>query len=284
MLMRIVETALNAHTVTHVISGGASVTAVTSLGDDVFVVRWRSFDEEVEVYDAGTFTLQRRFQVPGLGRSHGLAACDRNKCLYASDYDNDLIHRVDLSGSNAVARWSVGRRPVGVTVNSDKNVLVVILNERKLQQFTTHGTQLPTIQLQPDIESPRQAIQLSSGQFVISHAGPEHRVCLVDDKGAVVRSYGGACGSDLTKMNEPKGLAVDELGNILVADSNNRRLLVMDPTLTSACEMSVDGGLEVPLSLWYDKSRGRLYVGEWGRIIIIDHLKDFTAIELYRHL
>jgi len=58
--------------------------------------------------------------------------------------------------------------------------------------------------------------------------------------------------------------------------------LVLDPTLTSAREMSVsvDGGLEDPLSLWYDKSRGRLYVGEWGgnrRVVIIDHLKDFTA-------
>ena len=41
--------------------------------------------------------------------------------------------------------------------------------ERKLQQFRTHGSLLRTIQLQPDIESPRRAIQLSSGQFVISH-------------------------------------------------------------------------------------------------------------------
>jgi len=120
---------------------------------------------------------------------------------------------------------------------------------------------------------------------VISHEGSEHGVCLVDDKGAVVRSYGGACGSDLTTMNDPVGLAVDKHGNILVADSNNNRLLVLDPTLTSAREMSVlvDGGLEEPYSLWYDKSRGRLYVSEQdgNRLIIIDHLKDFTATQVY---
>jgi len=191
---------------------------------------------------------------------------------------------VDLLGSNAVTKWSVGSRPVGVTVNSDKNVLVVIQRESKLQKFTTHGTQLQTIQLQPDIELPRQAIQLSSGQFVISHSGgTQHRVCLVDGKGAVVRSFGGTPGSDLTKINEPEGLAVDEHGNILVADSCNNRLLMLDPTLTSTREMSVsvDGGLEDPLSLWYDKSRGRLYVGEWlgSRVIIFDRLKDFTATQ-----
>ena len=281
MLMRIVELTSSAPSVTHVIPVGPSVTAVTSLGDDVFVLRSQCW-QEVEVYDAGTFTLQRRLPVPGLEFSFGLAACASNKCLYASDYDNDLIHRVDLSGSNAVTRWSVGRAPAGLTVNSDENVLVVIRDERKLQQFTTHGTLLRTIQLQPDIKGHVQAIQLSSGQFVISHDGDtQHRVCLVDGNGAVVRSFGGTPGSDLTKMDMPAGLAVDEHGNILVADYFNDRLLVLDPTLTSAREMSVsvNGGPKSPLSLWYDKSRGRLYVSECGgnRVIIIDHLKDFTA-------
>jgi len=281
-MMHIVDMTSSAPTVTHVIPGNTSVTGVASLGDDVFVVRYDS-RQQVEVYDAETFTLQRRLPVRGLGCSFGLAACGSNKCLYASDFRNDLIHRVDLLGSNAVTQWTVGNGPAGLTVNSDKNVLVVIRHERKLQQFTTRGTQLQTIQLQLRIELPRRAIQLSSGQFVISHSGgTQHRVCLVDGKGAVVRSFGGTPGSDLTKMNEPAGLAVDEHGNILVADQNNSRLLVLDPTLTSAREMSVsvDGGLKDPLSLWYDKSRGRLYVGEWGgnrRVVIIDHLKDFTA-------
>jgi len=250
-----------APTVTRVIPEDTPVTGVTSLGDDVFVVRFQS--PQVDVYDAVTFTLQRRLLVTGLGlHSYGLAACATNKCLYASDYDNDRVHRVELLGSNAVTQWSVGSGPAGLTVNSDKNVLVVIEDERMLQTFTTHGTQLQTIQLQADIESPRQVIQLSSGQFVVSHSGRiQHRVCLVDGKGAVVRSFGGTRGSGLTKMNMPVGLAVDKHGNILVADELNNRLLVMDPTLTSAREMSVsiDGGLEEPLSLWYDKSRGRLY-------------------------
>ena len=184
-----------------------------------------------------------------------------------------------------MTRWSVGRGPVGLTVNSDKNVLVVIAGERKLLQFTTHGSLLLTIQLQPDIESPIQVIQLSSGQFVISHSGRiQHRVCLVDGKGAVVRRFAGTRGSSLTMMNGPGGLAVDENGNILVADKLNNRLLVLDRSLTSAREMSVsvDEYLVRPSSLWYDKSRGRLYVGEWDgkRVVIVDHLKHFTATQV----
>jgi len=275
--------------VTHVIHGIDEgrylyLTGLTSLGNDMFVVRTDE-SEQVEVYDAMTFTLYRRLSVPGLGRSYGLAACASNKCLYASDGIHACVHRVELTGSNAVTKWSVGRGPRGLTVNSAKNVVVLIGGEHKLQEFTTHGTLLQTIQLQPDIECPEQVIELTSGQFVISygHYGTyRHRVCLLDVHGAVVQSYGDAPGSDLTQLNEPMGLTVDKRGNILVADWDNSRLLVIDRSLTSAHEMSVsvDGGLQGPSSLWYDKSRGRLYVGEGylgHRVIIIDHLKDFTA-------
>jgi len=253
---------------------------VTSLGDDVFVVRSNS-QEKIEVYDANTFTLQRHITVPGLGLSlFGLAACPYNNCLYSSDYNKDRVYRVDLSGSNAVMKWPVARCPRGLSVNSEHNLLVVS-GDRKLQIFTTHGTLLQDIQLQADIERPRHAVQLSTGQFLVSHVSSLHRVCLVEVDGAVVRSYGGEKGSQLTQMNATRGLAVDREGRILVADEWNNRLLVIDQSLSSAHEMSVcvDGGLKGPYSLWYDQSRRRLYIGErsGGRVIVVDNLKDFSC-------
>jgi len=271
-------------TVTHVVPQGNHVGGVTSLGDDVFVVRYSS-QRKIEVYDAKTFTLQRHITVPGLGNySHGLAACPHNNCLYASDYGNASIHRVELSGSNAVMKWSVGRNPRGLSVNSEHNLLVVSRAERMLQIFTTRGTLLQNIQLQADIEYPWHAVQLPTGQFLVSHSGSLNRVCLVGVDGAVVRSYGGQAGSQLTQMNEPRGLAVDREGRVLVADQLNNRLLVIDQSLSSAHEMSVcvDGGLKGPWSLWYDQSRRHIYIGEWdvGRVIVIDSLKDFTAAQV----
>ena len=99
-MMHIADMTPRALTVTHIIPGDTEVTAVTSLGDDVIVVRAES--PQVEVYSAVTFTLQRRLSVPGLGGSYGLAACASNMCLYASELFGNLIHRVELSGSNAV--------------------------------------------------------------------------------------------------------------------------------------------------------------------------------------
>ena len=287
-------------TVTHVTPGGNEVGGVTSLGDDVFVVRCRS-QQKIEVYDANTFTLQRHIKVPGLHAPLGLTSCSQNNCLYAADYNKNSVHRVDLSGSNAkrkwfvsrlkaseskaVMKWSVARNPAGLSVNSEHNLLVASYGECKVQIFTTHGTPLENIQLQADnYGGPDHAVQLSTGQLLVSHSGSVHRVCLTGGDGTVVRSYGGQKGSQLTQMNYPAGLAVDTEGRVLVADWGNNRLLVIDQSLSSAREMSVfvDGGLKCPRSLWYDHSRKRLYIGEWegGRVIVIDNLKVFTVSQV----
>jgi len=293
----VVDSNASSPAVVHVIPGGDAVCGVTSLGDDVFVVRANS-QQRIEVYDAKTFTLQRHITVPELGNRperlgfirivndcNGLAACPHNKCLYASDSGNASVHRVELSGSNAVIKWSVASRPAGLSVNSEHNLIVVSWSERKLQIFTTRGTLLQNIQLQADIGGPEHAVQLpTTGQFLVSHGGFDsvHRVCLVGVDGAVVRSYGGRAGYQLTQMNAPRGLAVDREGRVLVADMRNNRLLVMDQSLSSAHEMSVsvDGGLKGPRSLLYDQSRRRLYIGEYirgGRVIVIGNMKDFRT-------
>jgi len=280
-MLYFVDTTTSQPAVTHVIPEGEPVHGVSSLGDDVFVLRYNR--QQIEVYDAATFTLQRRLAVPGLGSSAcGLAVCPVNNCLYASDWDNSSVHRVELSGSNAVMKWSAAKQPAGLTVNRAQNLLVVSYSESKLQEFTTRGTLLQNIQLQSDAGYPWQAVDMANGQFVVSCRGILHAVCLVDKTGAVIRSYAEQTGSEI--MKNRTGLAVDKHGNILVADDWNKRLLVLDSSLSSAHEMSVsvDAGLRRPYSLWYDKSRGRLYIGEYagGRVIVIDHLDDFSASEI----
>jgi len=269
-------------TMTRVIPSNCNnVGGVTSLRDDIFVMHHNNCRQQIEVYNAKTFILQRHIQVYELGGSFGLAVCPHNNCLYASNWNSNSVHRLELCDGNAVMKWSVARRPLGLSVNSEHSLLVVSYGERKLQIFTTVGTLLQDIPLQADIEYPRHALQLPTGQFLVSHAGSLHRVCLVGVDGAVVRSYGGPKGSLLTQMNGPEGLAVDREGRVLVADRDNNRLLVIDQSLSSAHEMSVcvDRGLKGPHSLWYDQSRRRLYIGECsrGRVIVIDNLEDFTT-------
>ena len=71
-----------------------------------------------------------------------------------------------------------------------------------IHEFTTHGTLLQNIRLYADIESPYHAVQLSTGQFLVSHSGSLHCVCLVGVDGDVVLSYGGQPGSQLKQAGE----------------------------------------------------------------------------------
>jgi len=265
-------------TLTHVIpsQGGAGVSAVTSLGDDVFVVRFNS--QQVEVYDADTFTLHRHIAVDRLCQSHGLVACPNNNCLYSSDWNINSIHRVELSGSNAVKKWSVVGRPAGLSVNIAHNLVVACQGANKLQEYTTHGSLVREIRLQSCVTWPWHAIQLSTGDYVVSQWTSPGVVSVVGVDGQVIHSYGQSQTSDVGQMEYPTGLAVTKNDDILVADRGNDRILSINRSTGCVQELalSVDGGIQGPCGLRLDESRGRLYVGEFcgqQRVLVFDGVR-----------
>jgi len=264
-------------TLTHVIQGRGRVTAVTSLDDDVFVVRDNS--QQVEVYDAVTFALQRHIIVHGLGSyTPGMTACARNKCLYLSNYDNRSVHRVELSGSNAVKKWSVTGGPRGLSVNIAHNLVVACHEANKLQEYTTHGSLVREICLQAGMKFPWHAIQLSTGDYVVSQWKSPGVVSVVGVDGQVVHSYGPSQTSDVGQMKHPTNLAVTKNDDILVSDGDNNRILSINRSTDCVQELtlSVDGGIQRPRGLCLDESRGRLYVGEYGgqhRVLVFDGVR-----------
>jgi len=257
-----------------------SVNAVTSLGDDVFLVREYSYkmsSAQVEVYDARTFAFQRLVQVPELGENvYGLAACTHHNCLYVSDYDNNSVHRAGLSGRNVATKWFVASKPSGVSVNKEHNVVVACSGANKLIEYTTYGAPLREINLQACVLSPYHAVQLSTGNYMVSqNIYSAVSVVGVSLDGKVVRSdyvadVGGA------KLS----LSVTKNGDILVADTNNDRILSINSSLSSAEQLALpepsDGRLQRPFGLYLDKSRSRLYVGEGRgkyRVLVFDNVK-----------
>jgi len=266
-------------TLTHVIpsQGGRGVCAVTSLGDDVFVVR--DCSQQVEVYDAVTLTLQRHIAVPQPRLDPGgIVACRNNNCLYASDWYGDSIHRVELSGSNAVKKWSVARSPRGLSVNIAHNLVVACNGANKLQEYTTHGSLVREIRLQSGVTTPWHAIQLSTGDYVVSQNTSPGVVSVVGVDGRVIYSYGQPETSNVGPMKYPSSLAVTKNDDILVADQYNHRILSINRSTCCVQELalSVDGGIQYPFGLCLDESRGRLYVGEGGgqhRVLVFDGVR-----------
>jgi len=264
--------------------GKGRVTAVTSLGDDLFVMRLGS--KTVEVYDAESLSLQREIEVRELGSCcWGLAACSHHQCLYVSDTDNDSVHRAELAASNALTKWSVSsvprglssaKQPKGLSVNEARNVLVACHNAKRIQEHRTNGDLVREINLRAGVTSPWHAVQLSSGHYVVSQNSSPGVVCVIKADGQVVHTC--KCEAGMNLMY-PTSVAVKKNDMIYVADSANDRILTMDSSLKSMKELTLradDASIHRPSGLCLDESRGRLYVGEYSgsyRVLVVDSVK-----------
>jgi len=207
-----------------------------------------------------------------------MTACARNKCLYLSNYYTDSVHRVELSGSNAAKKWSVDICPRGLSVNIAHNLVVACEAANKLQEYTTHGSLVREIRLQAGVTEPYHAIQLSTGDYVVSWFIPWGMVSVVGVDGQVVHSYGQPQTLDVGQMKNATSLAVTKNDDILVADDGNNRILSINRSADCVQELalSVDGGMQEPHGLCLDESLGRLYVGEDGgqhRVLVFDGIR-----------
>jgi len=266
-------------TLVHVIPStcAVSVGSMAIHGNQLFVGREGA--ARVDVYDTTTFSIQRSVSITGLGTLvYGLATCDVNNCLYVSDYNNNSVHKFDLSTYNVVLKWKVANGPRGLSVNTTHNVLVTCFTAMKIQEYTTVGALVRQVSISDS--SPWHAIQLPSGQLVVSQCLPLHRVSVVGLDGRVIRSYGNKRGP----WDNPNDMALyGKQGGVLVADCGNNRIMALNSSLSDARQLplSVDGGVRRPWCLCLDESRGRLIVGEYGgqgRVLVFDNVVNIDAL------
>ena len=266
---------LNTLSLTHTApSQGFARCSLASVGDEVFVAC--KSRQQIEMYDAGTFMLLRRITVPGLGSVvHGLAVDVGNDCLYASDYQNDSVHRVKLSDTDAVEKWSVGSNPSGLSVNKEHNLVVACRGSNKLQEYTTRGILVREISLESKVVSaPWHAVQLSTGDYVVSQSTSLGLITVVGLDGQQVCRYDRLQTPEVRSMEYPRSLAVTDNDDILVADDIHNRILLLNSSLSSAQVLTLqpEGGINRPWGLCLDESRGRLYVSEYtsGRVLVFE--------------
>ena len=264
----------------HALPKGNAVYGVTTLDNLIYVLRNKT-SRQISVYDADTYRLERKITVTGLNFISDIAACPYYRCLYIDGGDDECVYRVALLNDD-VTNWPVYDVLACLSVTDTHSVLVTCHKVLKIKEFSTDGKLLRQIQLSHDVVSPCHAIQLSSGEFVVSHGdldGPVHRVCLIGSDGRVVKSYGGPVGSGTQQMNVPIHLAVDRNGFVFVADVTNDRVLLLSPALTFVRDVVSREQLKWwPIRLWLDSDRRRLYVvdNKWeggqhtaGRVVVV---------------
>jgi hypothetical protein len=272
---------------THVISDDDRriVVDVTSTDSHLFVLRNPS-QQHIQVYDTMTFKQQGTLQVKNLSddtSASGLITCLTYKCVYVSDTRKDIVYKIDLSCNNQVFSWHVDRIPLGLSINTDCNLLVACCWAIKIQEYTTSGSLVREICLElNDVKlSPWHAIQLTSNQFVVScwnETNDEYDVVEVDTKGRNFVSYTKQLQSTThCKFNVPRRLSLGKNNDsILVADYENDRIVILNRSLNCAHElnmMSEDDGFKLPTCIYFDESHNRLFVGEFDgqcRVFVLD--------------
>jgi len=267
--------------VVHTLHRGPAVFGVTSLDDEIYLVRDKERDE-IEVYDVTTYQLLRCLTVPNCRGYADMTICGHYRCLYISDgFTDDCVHRVGLH-DGTTTQWPVSDKPTGLSVNKARNVLVTCPVVRKIKEFSSNGHLLCELTLPHYVVHPWHTTQLTNGQFIVCHGDVGdvvHRLCKISADGRhIVHSHGGQRGSATGQYNVPCRLAVDNNEFVFVADEHNRRVTLLSPTLNYIRQVVSSDKLKWdPRRLHLDVHRQRLYVadnerkgGKWtsGRVVV----------------
>jgi YYY domain-containing protein len=161
---------------------------------------------------------------------------------------------------------ATGTGPSGIAVDSAGNVYVADTWNHRVQKFDKDGKLLlawgsyvnlsdPGTAEGPDTNSkffgPRGIAIGPDGQVYVTDTGNK-RVLIFDDKGGFKRQISSGASptrvapeypfSQPGEMNEPIGIAVDQAGNVYVADTNNRRIQKFDKDGKFAAQWPVPQG------------------------------------------
>jgi len=198
--------------------------------------------------------------VPGMKDPKDITACEETSHLYV--IDSECVWRMSAEGTD-IESWLEtplpGRQfnPHTLSVTASR-LLVTSYAPNKLMQFDANGVEQRCVSL-PEGTAPYHAVESPAGKLVVVHSNTQQKewqVSELDGEGRVLHHFS-------ESLNWPDHIAVDSRGNIFVADTRNRRILLLDAQLT-VCRAIINEDLlngEEPRRLCYMKESGQLLVG-----------------------
>ena len=241
---------------------------------EIFIVQHNK-PVEIQVFDYDTFEHVRNISVPTMKSPWDITFS--GNILFVAEYASGMVHRVPLNSSEPMNSWSVGNSQLALSTMKSGNILMTCYSPAKLMEYMTTGQLVREISLQQDITNPTHAIHMDNDRFLVSHLGSLHRVCLIDNKGQLIKSYRGAQGSGPGQLNNPHCLVADVNGCCLVADYGAHRILLLNDELQFVKELIPQlSGTTYPFRLGLDRNRKKLFVAELysNRVVVFDILNE----------
>lgn len=162
-------------------------------------------------------------------------AYDAEGNLYVSDTGNKRIVKYDAEGTvlgvigGAGAEPGQMQEPVGIAIDAEGRLYVADTWNRRIQVFSadlTFEREWPVVAWDGMSVVNKPYLAVHEGRVYVTD--PEgYRVIVYDLSGAVLDVWG-QYGSDLSAVNLPTGITVDAQGRVLVADSDNHRILMFE--------------------------------------------------------
>lgn len=242
------------------------------LDNEIFAIR--RLANEFKVYGLMDYNLIRTCPVTDLENPRNIVSCSKKKYLYVLDWKYGGLPKeiltVDLNGNLLKeGKWLIADDCGHMSVTSESNVILMLPKRMLLHEYTSDGQLLRQlhISVESGIKHPWHAIKLRSGHFVVSHGDvgdQHHRVCVIDTNGNLIKAFGDKKGWTNSRMDVPCYLAVDGDENILVVDKNNRRVLLLSPSLQFKRELlhCKKHQLRDPWRVCLDSKQGRLLLAD----------------------
>ena len=234
------------------------VSGVTQLHNITYIVC--GLTSIISRFNSTTHQRLTNIHVKGLRFLWDIVACQLTSRIYFCDREK-CIWRVSAVGED-IKLWlpkspSDTFKPSRLSVTSTR-LLVTSFNTHQLTQFDAEGNELSHVQL-PDYINPYHAVESPTGTFIISQYNEQlekNQLIEVNTAGQELRQFSRSLSCTLQ-------IAVDSHGNILVADHNNRRILLLDNHL-SLRRVIIDEHHIINNSPWrlcYMEQSGQLLVG-----------------------
>lgn len=192
---------------------------------------------------------------------------DRNATMYVTDFRNKRVQQW-LSGAVHGQTLVSNRTYIGVWVDDEGSLYTSDWADNAVRKWR-QGDSVGQILGYGFNKLDRLYVDQNQSVYAVDRGN--HSIIRIDQSTENVSIVaGGRRGQSLSALNSPRGVTVDELGNVYVADTNNHRIVRWAPGATSG--ILIVGGrgdgskadqLQRPTDLQFD-GYGNLYVADSG--------------------
>ena len=241
------------------------VRGIVALNERVYVIVYES--SELQVFNSSTYALEPSIPVLGLSDSYDIAGSENVLHIGSS---NGKIYRIELR-DKSITSWSVGsgNGSVSLSLNRHEHVIATNHASNSLYEYTSTGELRREIALKGGVVNPWRAVHMDGDRFLVCQPGGNdlHRVCLIDNRGNLIKSFGSTKGSGNANLSHPYRLVVDRNGSILVADYMNNRVVLLNKQLEYVKDI-IPASMKMSsiFTLFLDENNGRLYVSDYYKM------------------